>query len=416
MFSNFKGTAVGELFRDACKLGEENLKVQQELIAGWSRLWPGVSARVTGSTTPFAEARGVWSETVQDLTQKQRDLVNKQFDLARKTLDLAFGVADKDLAPIVKSETPATAVPASAEKAPPVSVQAVDPQVRAEVPIESGRPYISGTQNIKSKVAVVTGAASGIGEAVSRELAHRGAKAVVLVDRSDQVVALANAINEAEGRTVAIGQVGDTTDAAFRKRVFNEAAEQYGIVSICVPAAGITRDALSVRLDKETGKAELYPVETFRQVTEVNLIAPVYWAIEMIARIAEDRRARGLKRWEPEEKIQGAIVFLGSVSSQGNKGQISYAVAKAGLEGAAATLMKEAIFHGVRCGVIHPGFTDTPMAKALGKDFLEKYVLPYTQLRRLIRPEEIADAICFMISNSAVSGELWADAGWHPPA
>jgi hypothetical protein len=56
------------------------------------------------------------------------------------------------------------------------------------------------------------------------------------------------------------------------------------------------------------------------------------------------------------------------------------------------------------------------MARALGEEFLEKYVLPFTQLRRLIHPEEIADAICFMISNSAVSGELWADAGWHPPA
>ena len=356
----------------------------------------------------------MWSETVQNLAHKQRELVNKQFEFARKTLDLAFGVAGNELTPPVKAELPAT--PEAAEKSPPVSEPAIEPQVRGASPVESGRPYISGTQNIVNKIAVVTGAASGIGEAVSRELAHRGAKAVMLVDRSDQVVALANAINEEEGRTVAIGQVGDTTDAAFRKRVFNEAVERYGIVSICVPAAGITRDALSVRIDKETGKADLYPVETFRQVTEVNLIAPIYWAIEMIARIAEDRRERGLKRWEPEEKIQGAIVFLGSVSSQGNKGQISYAVAKAGLEGAAATLMKEAIFHGVRCGVIHPGFTDTPMAKALGSDFLEKYVLPYTQLRRLIRPEEIADAICFMISNSAVSGELWADAGWHPPA
>ena len=126
--------------------------------------------------------------------------------------------------------------------------------------------------------------------------------------------------------------------------------------------------------------------------------------------------AGALKRWEPEEGIAGSVVFLGSVSSQGNKGQISYAVAKAGLEGAAATLTKEAMFHGVRCGIIHPGFTDTPMAQALGDEFLAKNVLPYTQLRRLIRPEEIADAICFMVSNAAVSGELWADAGWHPPA
>jgi NAD(P)-dependent dehydrogenase (short-subunit alcohol dehydrogenase family) len=76
----------------------------------------------------------------------------------------------------------------------------------------------------------------------------------------------------------------------------------------------------------------------------------------------------------------------------------------------------EAIYHGVRTGVIHPGFTDTPMVRTLGTEFVEKYILPSTQLRRLIRPEEIADAICFMISNSAVSGQLWADAGWHPHA
>jgi NAD(P)-dependent dehydrogenase (short-subunit alcohol dehydrogenase family) len=108
--------------------------------------------------------------------------------------------------------------------------------------------------------------------------------------------------------------------------------------------------------------------------------------------------------------------LIGSVSSQGNKGQIAYAATKAGLEGAAATLMKEAIFYGVRCGVIHPGFTDTPMVRNLGQDYIDKYILPSTQLRRLIRTEEIADAICFMINNSAVSGQLWADAGWHPSA
>ena len=238
----------------------------------------------------------------------------------------------------------------------------------------------------------------------------------MLVDRNEAVQDVAKSINDTVGHTVAVAQVGDATDAGFRKRVFNDAVEQHGVVTICVPAAGITRDALSVRIDKETGKAIIYPLESFRQVTEVNLLAPIYWGIEMVARIAEDRKRRGMKRWDPEEKIQGVVVFLGSVSSQGNKGQIAYAVAKAGLEGAAATIQKEAIYYGVRCGVIHPGFTDTPMVRALGAEFLDEYVLPYTQLRRLIHPDEIADAICFMISNSAVSGELWADAGWHPPA
>jgi len=269
---------------------------------------------------------------------------------------------------------------------------------------------------IEDKVAVVTGAASGIGEATALELAKRGVKGLALVDRSDRVLQVARAIDAAVGRPVAEGWTGDATESQFRAKVFDQAAARYGVVSICVPAAGITRDALAVKVDKETGKAALYPVDNFRQVLEVNLVAPVYWALEMVGRIADERRRRSLGRWEPSEKLWGTVVFIGSVSSQGNKGQISYAASKAGLEGAAATLTKEAIFHGVKCAVIHPGFTDTPMVRAMGAEFIAKNILPATQLRRLIRPDEIADAICFLISNSAISGELWADAGWHPSA
>ena len=270
--------------------------------------------------------------------------------------------------------------------------------------------------NINGSVAVITGAAGGIGRALALELAKRKAAGLALVDQSDAVHQVAKAINELSGRTVAFGYSGDATDPKFRKIVYAEMAEQHGRVNICVPAAGITRDNLAVKLDKETQQITIYPVETFRQVVEVNLIAPVYWALEMVAGIAGHRARQGLKRWEPTEPLQGAVIFIGSVSSLGNKGQIAYAATKAGLEGAAATLMMEAVFHGIRCGVIHPGYTDTPMVRALGEKFINEHIIPRTQLRRLIQPEEIADAICFMISNAAVSGSLWADAGWHPAA
>ncbi len=269
---------------------------------------------------------------------------------------------------------------------------------------------------INGKVAVITGAASGIGRAVSIQLAQRNIRALGLVDRGENIEAVAEEVNRLAGRDVAYPFKGDTTNSEFRASVFDSMASKFDTVRMCVPAAGITRDELAVRVDKTTGKARIYSEELFQQVINVNLLAPVYWALEMIGRIAEQRAAQGLKKWLPAEGMQGAIVFIGSISSQGNRGQISYASTKAGLEGAAATIMKEAVFYGVRCGVIHPGFTDTPMVRALGEDYINKNILPFTQLGRLIRPDEIADAICFMLTNSAVSGELWADAGWHAPA
>src|SRR5262249_4656484 len=164
--------------------------------------------------------------------------------------------------------------------------------------------------------------------AVAREVARRGARTVVLVDRSDRVFGLVDPINEAVGRPVAEAKAGDATSDAFRVRVFDEVIGQHGILHICVPAAGITPDSLAGKMDKTTGKAAVYPVNDFREVMEVNLLAPVYWALEMVARIAQDRWQKGLGRWDPQEDIQGTVIFIGSVSSQGNKGQISYAATK----------------------------------------------------------------------------------------
>jgi len=268
--------------------------------------------------------------------------------------------------------------------------------------------------NIKDKVALITGAAGGIGQAVATELSNCEVKAIALVDQSACVEELAVRINRWAGHNIASAYRGDTTDSDFRRKVYDHVEAAYGRVGICIPAAGITRDSLAVKIDKETGKAVIYPVEQFRLVMEVNLVAPVYWAVEMVARIAEDRQKSGIGKWDPQEPIQGAVIFIGSVSSLGNRGQIAYAATKKGLEAAAKTLMLESMYHGVRCAVIHPGFTDTPMVQAMGEAYINKFILPATQLKRLIKPQEIANAICFMISNAAVSGELWADAGWHP--
>jgi len=268
--------------------------------------------------------------------------------------------------------------------------------------------------NIKGNVAIVTGAASGIGRAVAQELGRRGAKTVALVDLAESVKDTAHELGATADGAKFKPFVGNTSDDAFRAGVFDELIETVGLPRILVPAAGITRDGLTVKVDKETGEARIYDIDKFRLVLEVNLTAPIYWSVEMVARIAQDRFANNLKRWAPDQGIQGTVVFIGSVSSQGNRGQIGYAATKAGLVGASATLMQEAMFYGVRTAVVHPGFTATPMVKAMPEEIVSEHVLPHTQLKRLIEPEEIADAVCFLVTNEAVTGSLWADAGWRP--
>lgn len=269
---------------------------------------------------------------------------------------------------------------------------------------------------LRGKTAVVTGGASGIGYAVCEALAKEGINAIGVVDRSAAVTDACVQLNDAIGQEVGLPFVGDVTEDKFRRQVFREMKSRHRVVHLCVPAAGITKDRLAVKLDQETAVADIYPRADFESVIEIDLVAPVFWALETVASVAEDRARRGLGRWEPDEGVQGCIVLIGSVSSAGNKGQISYAAAKSGLEGAQATLAKEAIFYGVRCAIIHPGYTETPMVTNMREDFIREKILPNTQLRRLLRPDEVAGAILFMLKNSAVSGSLWADGGWHPAA
>lgn len=270
--------------------------------------------------------------------------------------------------------------------------------------------------DLSKRVAVITGGASGIARAVARQLGREGIRAIGLVDFSEAVHGVSAEINKYLGRDCVIPFCGDVTDRAFRTSVFAEMKRRYGGVQLCVPAAGIVRDGLAVRVDKATKTAKLYDQDLMEKTISVNLVAAAYWAMETIASVAECRAQAGLGGWKGGDEVQGEIVFIGSISSAGNKGQVAYAATKAGLEGVQSTLAKEAIYYGMRVAIVHPGFTDTPMVRAMDPKIIEDTVLPRTQLGRLLAPEEIADAICFMIKNPAVSGALWADAGWHPPA
>ena len=111
--------------------------------------------------------------------------------------------------------------------------------------------------DISGRVAVVTGGASGIGRAVAAALVRRDIRAVALVDLSEAVHDVAAKLNEKAGRSFAIPFQGDTTDEGFRISVYDAISAEHGKVTLCVPAAGITRDDLAVRVDRITGKARI---------------------------------------------------------------------------------------------------------------------------------------------------------------
>lgn len=263
------------------------------------------------------------------------------------------------------------------------------------------------------KVAVVTGASSGIGAAIALELAKytRGLGLVDKVPLSAEAYRALYRCRPPDDNSVRIF-VGDAADNDFRREVFDKMVGTFGPPNICVPAAGITRDRLAVKIDKDSGKADIYPEADLDLVYQVNYKAPLYWGLEMVARMTEARAANKLGKWTPEEGVQGKVLFIGSTCSRGNKGQVSYGPLKAALAAAAETLTKEALFYGIVFRTIHPGFTDTPMVRKLGEQYIKDKVLPQTQLGRLMRPEEIAEAAMFLLANDSVSSPIFADGGY----
>lgn len=266
---------------------------------------------------------------------------------------------------------------------------------------------------IENKVAIVTGAASGIGNAVARSLAARGASSIAMVDLTDAVHEAAEELNLSFGRALAVAHQGDVTSADFRQRVFAEASK-IAIPRICVPAAGILKDAMAVKVDKNTGKSELYSESVFRQVLEVNLMHPTYWCMQMMAGIAELRAAENTGKWTGTEEIQGVTVLIGSVACRGNRGQVSYSSAKSGLNAVAKTLNAEGAYHGIQTKIIHPGFVETPMVGQLPEGMFESQLKQLVPIDRMIKPEEIALTIAHMIENPILSGPIWADGGLPP--
>lgn len=244
--------------------------------------------------------------------------------------------------------------------------------------------YILSNFSLGGRKAIVTGSAQGMGRSIAEAL-HAAGATVALIDYSASVRETALAI-DAEGKT-ALPFVADLSDRSQIDRVFGEVMEAFGgRLDILVNNAGITRDAMTRKMSDEL----------WDLVIDVDL-----------------KGLFNLTRYigpQMEDKGSGAIVNISSVVGEyGNIGQANYAAAKAGVIGLTKTWAKEFARKGaaVRVNCIAPGYTMTDMLKTVPQDLLDKFA-DMTMLKRLGRPEEIASAALFLVSEEAsyVTGQV----------
>jgi 3-oxoacyl-[acyl-carrier protein] reductase len=244
---------------------------------------------------------------------------------------------------------------------------------------------------IQNSVALVTGAASGIGLATAKRLAAAGAR-VALVDREHDAVQQARDELIADGAQ-AIAVVGDVTVEADSERFVQETLEAFGQLNIAVSCAGVIRDATLLNLDKETGKvSRKLKFENWKTVIDVNLTGTF-----LTMRDCAEAMVNG--GWD------GLLVPISSVNKIGQVGQLNYSATKAAIERFPKIIVGEFLLRkirNIRCVGIAPGYTETHILQQMNQEALQA-ILKDVHLGRLIAAQEIADMIAYCAQNEALN-------------
>ena len=245
---------------------------------------------------------------------------------------------------------------------------------------------------IKNTVAVITGAASGIGEAASKALASMGAKVVIADMDAIKLQGVATII-EAEGNSVAC-KVCDVTDENSVRELMQFAIDRFGSLNIVLACAGIIRDSYLITPDRETGKVKKFmSTEQWKQVIDVNLTGVFITLREAAIQMTNYR-------------FPGVLIPISSINKSGELGQLNYASTKAAIALWPKILAEE--FHArgithIRVAAIAPGYVETPMLLSINPEILEKIVADIP-LGRLVKTDEIMSTVRFIVENEAVHG------------
>ncbi len=232
---------------------------------------------------------------------------------------------------------------------------------------------------LEGKIALVTGASRGIGQAIAQRLGEAGASVVGTATTAGGAEAISSQLADLGGRGMRL----DVTDPDSVSELVAATTKEFGAPTILVNNAGITRDNLLMRMKDEEWQA----------IIDTNLTS-VY------------RMSKAVLRGMMKQR-EGRIVSISSVvGATGNPGQANYAAAKAGLIGFTKSLAREVGSRGITVNAVAPGFIDTDMTRALS-DEQRDALLGNIPLGRLGEAGDIAEAVLFLASPRAayITGE-----------
>ena len=236
---------------------------------------------------------------------------------------------------------------------------------------------------LEGKIALVTGASRGIGRAIALQLADEGAKVAINFAGNTAKAEEVKAEIESKGGEALLVQA-DVASSEAVDEMIKKVTDAWGKIDILVNNAGITRDGLLMRM-KDTD---------FDDVISTNLKG-VYNCTKAVSKLMIKQR-------------NGRIVNMASiVAITGNAGQTNYAAAKAGIIGFSKSAAKEFAARGITVNVVAPGFIETDMTAVLS-DNIKETMLKDIPLGRVGKPEDIAQAVKFLVSDEAayITGQV----------
>jgi len=223
------------------------------------------------------------------------------------------------------------------------------------------------------RIALVTGASRGIGQAIAKRLANEGYLVIGTATSEKGAAAVNDYLQELGGA----GRVLNVQDAEQINQLFDSIEKEFGNVQVLVNNAGITQDGLLMRMDDNA----------WERVLDVNLTS--------VFRTSK-RAIKGMMKAR-----QGRIINITSVvAAMGNAGQTNYTASKAGIEGFTRSLAREIGSRQITVNCVAPGFVDTDMTSELNEALI-KSMLNAVPLARLGKPEDIAAAVNFLASEEA---------------